>query len=409
MRLLAACIVFVAHLSPIEAREGSLRTLAIADGSFVNETNATDATHSTDLEDLANIVLVEEDDMPNEEEEESTSFTQPPPFPINNMCTNAQGPLVVGPRPSPGSPTTMALMGTNVGAIVPELSADLVASCRYSNRPGVWYYVVGDGSIMTASTCSEKTTLDTRLAIFSGSTCNTLTCVTSNDDAGDTTTTTRCLDSRFASRASFPTLPGVKYFIFVSGFASATGVFSLSIEGFNDKRAFAKHVEVGGDGVAGDTTKSKVPMAEELEQCGYSEEDYYGEWYRGPKNRIPRGLWYQVTGTGTRLKAEACAQGTQLHVFDAASGDCVGGGRAPEYYGGGCFHYEWDSSPGVQYDIAVHSLFKDPTFDGDDDCRDGRPNGRICGGPLAPAPFRLTVEEMSDTVSVGRSSHEIFD
>lgn len=394
MKVLAPCIIFAAHLSPIEAREGSLRTLVMVDESFTNATNATNTT--ADLEDVDTILLAEEFDIPNEEED------APPPVPNNDMCTNAQGPLVVG------SPV-QAVTGTNVGATAPALPAELLENCRYANRPGVWYYVVGDGSILTASTCSEKTTLDTRLTIFAGNNCNNLTCVTSNDDALATTTTTRCPTQPYASRASFPTLPGVTYYVFVSGFASTTGAFALSLEGFNDKRVFAQSVDVGGEGVPGDTSKSGVSMAEELNECGYSENDYYGEWYRGPKNRIPRGLWYQVMGTGGRLKAEACSQGTQLHVIDAASGDCVGGGRAPVYYVNGCFHFEWDSAPGIPYDIAVHSLFVDPAYDGDEDCRDDRQQGRICGGPLAPAPFRLFVEDISDTVSVGRSSHEIFD
>lgn len=129
------------------------------------------------------------------------AFFVMPAFAQNDLCGNAT-PISCG--------DTVA--GSTVGA-----TADGVGTCGTSNTaPGVWYKVVGTGSTIIASTCSQAS-YDTKISVFSGA-CGALTCVSGNDDF-----------CGLRSQVEFPTTAGADYFILVHGFSSATGTFNLSV------------------------------------------------------------------------------------------------------------------------------------------------------------------------------------
>jgi hypothetical protein len=98
--------------------------------------------------------------------------------PPNDQCAQAQGPLAIGD----------AVDGTSVFANL-DFGATGAQSCNgaYGNVEGVWYYVIGTGTVMTADTCDARTVYDTKLHIFTGD-CQkdgdskSLTCVKGNDN-----------------------------------------------------------------------------------------------------------------------------------------------------------------------------------------------------------------------------------
>ncbi|RZW55539.1 MAG: T9SS type A sorting domain-containing protein, partial [Flavobacteriaceae bacterium] len=88
-----------------------------------------------------------------------------------------------------------------------------------NTAPGVWYKLDGPGGNVTVSTCNNAN-FDTKLSIYSGD-CASLTCVAGNDDG------IGC--SGFSSEVSFNTSAGTTYYIYVHGFGSASGDFTLSV------------------------------------------------------------------------------------------------------------------------------------------------------------------------------------
>jgi hypothetical protein len=84
---------------------------------------------------------------------------------------------------------------------------------------GLWYSVVGNGQVLTISTCNA-TSYDSKISVFTGD-CTDLVCVDGNDDA------TGCGGN--SSQLSFPSTDGVTYLILVHGYNAAQGAFTLSV------------------------------------------------------------------------------------------------------------------------------------------------------------------------------------
>lgn len=100
----------------------------------------------------------------------------------------------------------------------------LVASgptCGSANitTKGLWYSVVGNGQVLTVSTCNA-TSYDSKISVFTG-TCTELACESGNDDAPD------CGGN--SSQLSFPSTDGVTYLILVHGYDLSQGEFTLSV------------------------------------------------------------------------------------------------------------------------------------------------------------------------------------
>lgn len=86
--------------------------------------------------------------------------------------------------------------------------------------PGVWYRFNGTGDLVTVSTCNQAD-FDTRLTIFEGPDCNSLSCLTGADDAAG------C--AAFTTSLQFSSTPGSIYYIYVHGFGGAQGNFDLTV------------------------------------------------------------------------------------------------------------------------------------------------------------------------------------
>lgn len=95
---------------------------------------------------------------------------------------------------------------------------------NYAN-PGLWYkFSPQKPMIIDVSTCSVGTTFDTRIAIFSGNTCNDLKCVASNDNG-------KAEDCLYSSKVSFFATELATYYILVDGFGFYSGNFEMTVTG----------------------------------------------------------------------------------------------------------------------------------------------------------------------------------
>lgn len=263
----------------------------------------------------------------------------PAPVPSNDLCVNAEGPLPISGRSLDGS-IELRSQGTTIGASthqLPRCGAPVSGS-------GAWYYTVGNGAIMSASTCWPGTDLDTRLSIFSGTCTGNLVCVGGNDDAEGAGA---CAVNRLASRVSWQSELGVTYYILVHGFATKVGDFELNIEGYNDQCQYAIELNTG-DRIAGDTRGAMLPFDGDTDDCG-------GPGMVGEA----QALWYKVQGTGGRIQTTTCTGDSQLrtfkiHVFESTCStldSCIGGDSPSN----GCATYEWNNSAGTTYYVLVHN------------------------------------------------------
>jgi hypothetical protein len=89
--------------------------------------------------------------------------------------------------------------------------------CSAASAAGVWYILAGTGGSVTASLCGSS--YDTRLDVFSGTSCASITtCVVGNDDFCGT-----------QSQVTFATVIGTTYYILVNGYSTNTGTFTLNL------------------------------------------------------------------------------------------------------------------------------------------------------------------------------------
>ncbi|CAB9510810.1 PKD [Seminavis robusta] len=272
----------------------------------------------------------------------------------NGNCNAAHGHLPV--MAAGGAPqNTLAL--TTIGTTVGGETAQHVDTCNGSNgarSPTSWFSVLGTGGVMTASTCWPGTDFDTKVSVFGGWNCTSLTCVASNDDSS--TSKTPCHFNELASRATWPSIKDVEYTIMINGFGSRAGNFELSVETQNDNCDYAAPLAVG-DRVHGDTTHAAVPwMGRGINQCPNG----------GVLVGSNRGLWWSVLGTGKRLEISTCNDeatlvATRLHVLESSCEDastCIGG----VYETDGCATFQWDTEPLVQYYVLVSSVVVEGRF-----------------------------------------------
>jgi hypothetical protein len=131
-----------------------------------------------------------------------------PSAPVNDLVCNATTILC-------GS----TISGTTVNATTTG-TYESVATCGVTQTmPAVWYKIVGNGQIMSASLCG--TFWDSKISVFSGPNCTSLSCLGGIDDDGP---------SCFGTSASYQwtSVIGTTYWIKVHGYSSNTS-FSLSL------------------------------------------------------------------------------------------------------------------------------------------------------------------------------------
>ncbi|MBK9514342.1 MAG: T9SS type A sorting domain-containing protein [Flavobacteriales bacterium] len=130
------------------------------------------------------------------------SFTTQTPPPANDLCENA---IAIGCN---SVTTGSTIAATTTGAPTEFCGTNL------NTAGGVWYTIAGWDGPMTASLCGSG--FDTKMGVFTGS-CGAFTCVTGNDDF-----------CGLQSQVSWTGTNGTTYYIYVTGFSSATGAFTLT-------------------------------------------------------------------------------------------------------------------------------------------------------------------------------------
>ncbi|RQV94583.1 T9SS C-terminal target domain-containing protein [bacterium] len=216
--------------------------------------------------------------------------------PANDLCENA----------------IAVAIGSTIAGSTLEATADNAGYCGTSNTaPGVWYSVIGNGGIMTASTCNDAD-YDTKISVYTDG-CGTLTCVAGNDDDPN------C--SGCTSSASWPSNSDFEYLVLVHGYSSNVGNFNLTISSEdppeppandNCEDAIALEIPSITQGNSDNAT------ADDVEQCGGYMTDMLG-------------VWFTFVGNGHELVLTTCDAGTsydtQIQVYTGECGElvCVGG------------------------------------------------------------------------------------
>jgi hypothetical protein len=125
-----------------------------------------------------------------------------PPPPANDDCANA---IAVGCNSQTNGTTVLSSITGEPG----------FCGTGLNTSGGVWYTIAGWDGPMSADLCTNNV-FDSKLGVFTGS-CGAFTCVTGNDDfcgAG--------------ASVSWTGVSGTTYYIYVTGFSSNTGTFTLT-------------------------------------------------------------------------------------------------------------------------------------------------------------------------------------
>jgi hypothetical protein len=107
-------------------------------------------------------------------------------------------------------------------------------SCAFSyyNGFGIWYKInpFTNNANLIASTCNAGTNFyfDTVVTVYQGNNCRPQVCVAQNDNVSGCVT---CGSAPSCSIIEFAVSPSTTYWIFVHGFALATGNFNLTVSG----------------------------------------------------------------------------------------------------------------------------------------------------------------------------------
>ena len=233
----------------------------------------------------------------------------PPSPPTNDLICNAI-PVTCG----------TATVGTTVGATVGGAGETGTCGGYSTNTPAVWYSIVGNGGVFTASLCNTVPGVDSQIGIYTG-TCASPVCLTAVDDFGPS-----C--ASLQASVSFQTVSGVTYYIkvwrwsFIYNPNATMGTFTLdmscSVTGPpNDPCTGATPIAIpynsGVVSVAQATSASDgvVPL---VPSCGSN------------GNNLSNTVWYTVVGDGTTYTASTTNTSTN---FDAEvqifTGSCAAG------------------------------------------------------------------------------------
>jgi hypothetical protein len=128
----------------------------------------------------------------------------------NDSCDGAFGPM------TPTGSGSFLLGSTSDSATV-DTQAKSCGSASIPTAPGVWYTIIGDGGTIGASTCTG-TDFDSQISVFTGGSCDQLTCVDGNNDACGS-----------QSRVDFQSNRDQTYRVLVHGVGGASGKFTISI------------------------------------------------------------------------------------------------------------------------------------------------------------------------------------
>lgn len=211
-------------------------------------------------------------------------------------------------------------------------------ACKFPDhpQPGVWYSVIGTGTMLLASTCQDGTNFATKISVFRNG-CGQLECVTTTDQF--------CNEK---ASVYWESNLGEDYLVLVHGsdygVSANIGEFEITISEFvaesNDSCRRATSLEIG-DRVMGSTlssTHDSVPSCDNLQ------------------NDAP-GVWFTVIGNGAVLRAATCDPDTtfdtKISIFQGSCGNftCV---ISDDNSCGIQSSAKWAAREDVTYYIYVH-------------------------------------------------------
>lgn len=252
--------------------------------------------------------------------------------PENNDCQKA---LLLQPSPE------LVTRGSTLNALA---KSDAPFCLLPVGTPGLWYRVSGTGNSMRATTCTNETTFDTRLAVFSGNSCESLSCIDATSDSG-----TVCRSNGDASTVHWKTNVGETYYVHVYGAPGASGDFGLILEEADIPE---------NDGCVAART---VPTQQLFGSTEKATDDTFapscGTGVRSP------GTWFSIQGTGGRTVASVCNDNSdfvpQISVYKGPCYllDCVDTLLEPLQCDSGSsegLSVSWATDPAEQYRLLVH-------------------------------------------------------
>ena len=255
---------------------------------------------------------------------------------------------------------------------------------------GVWYTFAGTGDIVTASLCGSN--YDTKIQVYSGD-CNNLTCIVGNDD-----NFAAC--GGLQSEVEFISDASTTYYIYVFGFGSSVGDYTLSIDcveppepPVNDECADATVLIANEDGTCTNFESGTIwgaTASAEANGCfGTADDDVWFQFTATSENHAI--TLYNIVGDTTDLyhvlyEGDDCNNLTQIYCSDpndsVANGLTVGN----TYY---VRVYSWTGTPlqDVNFDICVFTI-PPPIYTSDDD---------------------YTVEELINDVLIDSECNQVFN
>lgn len=265
--------------------------------------------------------------------------------------------------------------GTTVGAT--DSGAPGAFCGTGPGAPGVWYSFSGNGDIVTASLCGSA--YDTKIQVYEG-TCGGLVCVTGNDDS-----------CGLQSEVLFASNAGTQYYIYVFGFGTSTGNYTLDITcttppppPANDDCAAAIDLTVNADlncDVVTAGTIAGATASAEANTCGGTADD---------------DVWYTFTATAnlhTVSLTNIAGSTTDLYI-GVFEGGCAG---LTEVL---CSDNEEATvtglTPGTTYLVRVYSWTGNPLQDSTFDICVGTPPPPITTDITTYIPEELITEVLID-------------
>ncbi|KAG7369078.1 hypothetical protein IV203_031821 [Nitzschia inconspicua] len=183
----------------------------------------------------------------------------------------------------------------------------VVGSCDvyYSDEPGLWYRIIGQGTAISASTCSPLTEADTLISVYTGS-CGDLSCITSG-----LLDFFNCQElGAITGSVTFLAQEGKEYFLFIQSMGGIAGEIGLKVTEFEtfemDFCEGARNVEIDGEEISGTTVGASGSTRDT--SCGFS-------------TYLP-DVWYTVQGTGDVLWATACSTEFNFSI-SVLEGNCT--------------------------------------------------------------------------------------
>lgn len=209
----------------------------------------------------------------------------------------------------PISPNGALIIGDVIN-VDSEVSSPFCFETSGSFFGGTWFNVLGDGGLVTVSTCSPATDFDTIISVFNGASCQDLQCVDGNDD-GET-----CGSSQVHSQVSWPSQANELYRVLVRGLNNEIGKFGLSITSTSTSTTvgceFAISLELGGE------ESASIQAASPLGERGCGIESLSGYFVGG---------WFQVIGNGNVFTLSTCLTQantpTDISVYTGGCGNLL--------------------------------------------------------------------------------------